>query len=216
MSIAFDAASSGTISAGTSSATFAHTVTGSDTIGHVFVAQQSDPTAVRITGVTWNGVAMTKIKTYTNTTNDSLYLWELVGVTTGDIVVSRDTTSNTGWCNAVSHTGASQTGQPDATDSANTTTTSLATSVTTVADNCWAVLGAFDSDGGTITASTNSTQRVAVTSFVKMFDNNTDITPAGSYTMTVTRATGTNDFSGVIASFAPATVSSNAILLAND
>lgn len=204
MAIAFDAASSGTITAGNLTATFAHTVTGSNTIGHVGVVQQNDATGARVTGVTWNGVAMTKIRTYVNTTNDAHYMWELVNPTTGNIVVTRTGTTNTGWCCSTSHTGAKQTSQPDATDDDVSVTTTLATTVTTVADNCWTVLIVFDSDGGTITASTNSTQRVAVTNFVKMFDNNANITPAGSYTMTVTKGAGTSPFAGVIASIAPA------------
>lgn len=210
MAIAFDSVSSGTITATNTSVTFAHTVSGSNTIGHVFVTQQNDASANRITGITWNGTAMSLIGTpYTNSGGDTLYLWELINPTTGDIIVTRTGTTNSGFCQAISHSGAKQSSQPDATASANTTTTSLATNITTVADNCWTILGTYDSDGGTITASTNSTQRNALTTYCKLFDNNTAITPAGAYTMTVTRASGSSPFSGVIASISPAVATPN-------
>lgn len=210
MAINIDSSANGTIGSASTSVTYAITVTGSDTIGHTFVTQQSDASTNRITGVTWNGTAMSLETTYKNTANDSLYMWMLVGVTTGNIVVTRDTTGNTGWCSSQSHTGAKQTGQPDSEATGNTTSsTTLTTTTTTVADNCWTILGVFDSDGGLITASTNSTLRNTVTDFVKTFDNNGDITPAGAYSMTVTfTSSATSPKSSIIHSIAPAPVTS--------
>lgn len=205
MAIAYDAVSSGTITAGNLTATFAHTVTGANTIGHVSVGQQNDASGNRVTGVTWNGVAMTLVQTNVNATDDALYMWELINPTTGNIVVTRTGTTNNGFCNAISHTGAKQSAQPDATGFNEAVTNSLGTSVTTAADNSWAVLAAYNPEGSAITASTNSTERSAVVTYAKLFDNNTDITPAGSYSMTVTRSGGSSQFHAVMASFAPAT-----------
>ncbi len=213
MAIAYDAVSSGTITAGNTTATFSHTVTGSNTIGHVSVAQQNDASGNRVTGITWNGVAMSLVAVNVNSDNDAIYMWELVAPTTGNIVVTRTGTTNSGWCNSISHTGAKQTSQPDASNTKEEVDTALDINLTTTADNCWAILTAFNPEGAAITASTNSTERSAVTSFAKLFDNNANITPAGSYTMTVTRSGGASQFHGVMVSIAPSIATTTRRLL---
>lgn len=205
MAIAVGAGGTGTITSGnTEGSSGSITVSGSDTIGFVFIAQQNDASANRVTGITWNGVAMTLAGTaLANATSDAVYLWYIIGPTTGVVTATRTGTGNTGWFNCEYYTGAKQSAQPDAYVTKKEVTNTLVTSLTTVADNCWTILGVFNPEGAAITASTNSTERQAVQSFVKLFDNNTDITPAGSYSMTVTRASGASEFISAMASFAP-------------
>jgi hypothetical protein len=205
MAIAFDASSIGTITAGSSSVNISHTCTGSDLILHVFVTQQNDASATRITGITYSGAALTKVRTYTNASGDTTYAWELVNPATGTntLAVTRSLTTNTALINALSHTGAKQSSQPDNSASANTSGLTLTATLTTAADNCWTLLGVYDSDGGTASASTGSTQRASAATYSRAFDSNGPKTPAGSASMAVTRATGSSPFSGVIVSIAP-------------
>lgn len=114
------------------------------------------------------------------------------------VVTSSDATYR--WCASASYTGAAQTGQPDAFNSATTSGTSISVAVITVADNCW-VTGFFFNEANTaFTAGANTTRRI--TGFYSMMDTNAAQTPAGSYSIA---ATWTNSNSGAVcaASFAP-------------
>jgi len=192
MALAFDAASSSS-TAGATSLTFPHTCTGSNLVLVVGVTLNGVATDV-ITGITYNGVALTKGISKgapTGTENNWAELWHLKAPATGthDIVISASSSvAMVGL--GVSYTGADQVTQPDATSS-NTAegVTSLATAVTTVKDNSWAII-VCTVDGGVLSASTNVTQRQAVGAPRDAIgDSNGAITPAGSYTQTWTRST---------------------------
>ena len=202
MAIAFDVATQGGFTSGTTH-TFSHSCTGSDRI--LFVQSFHNNTTDTQTGVTYNGVAMTLVNKATPATGRYVYLWYLIAPATGsNSVVITSTASVALGGNASSYTGADQTTQPDASSVTTDALTTKVSSVTTVADNCWTVL-AYIGNNANPTASTNSTLRAANATFADgdFFDNNGAITPAGSYSMTVT-TTLANAGSRLMASITPA------------
>ncbi len=212
MEIALDSVNAGGTGTGTS-LTYSHTCTGSNLI--LFVAISVLTVGVDdLTTVTYNSVAMTQVgKKNTNAGGDNrwVYLYYLVNPSTGanNIVISSTSSTQT-TSNAVSYTGAKQTGVPDASATNSTTgSTSLTGTVTSIADNCWTV-GAIRGSGGALSASGGTTIRGTISSFNKICDSNGAITPAGSTSLGYTCTSGDNAI--VIASFAPyvaATTSAN-------
>lgn len=145
--LAFDAKSQGSVSG--SSLTFSHTCSGVDRILVVAVSANGS-TGDQITGVTYNGVAMTRAKVQQlDTQGIFTYFYILVASATGanNVVISASGSFVIRGV-SVSYTGASQTGQPDAVHSnaawANPGT-SVSADVTVVAANCW-LLGAVQND----------------------------------------------------------------------
>jgi hypothetical protein len=209
-SIAYDSGSTGTITSGNTNTTFSDTATGSNLDMEICIAQQNDASANRISAsnVTFNGVAASLVHSVTDSGGDTVYAFEIVGPASGahTVSVTRTGTTNSTLINVTTHTGVVQTGQPDAFGTSNGTGSPLNTNLSSIANNAWSFLCTYDSNGGTISASTNSTGRQAVTTYSQMFDSNVAITPAGSFTMTVTRSPtgGTNPFLGVTFSVAPA------------
>lgn len=181
MAIAFDATSQGTALPG-SSITFSHTNTGGNLVLLVGVSVNGTTSDI-ITGVTYNGTSMTQAsKKFTGQTAWG-YLYILAAPSSGthDVVVSASSSSFNLRAVSVSYTGAKQTGQPDATGGSGAISpgTSVSSTVTTVANNCWAV-NHLVTEGGAPTASTNVTSRNQTLIFSSMGDNNADITPGGS------------------------------------
>lgn len=202
MAIAFDAGTQGGFTSGTSH-TFTHTVTGSDRL--LFVHGFKNASSDTLNSCTYNGVSATLITSITPASSRRVYLWYLIAPSTGSNTVAVGSSSSTAiGANAVSYTGAQQSGVPDAQATASSSTTPSVTSVTTVADNCWAVLAVIGNNANS-TASTNSTLRASNATYGDgdTYDNNGAITPAGSYSMTVTHA-GVAPLARIIASFAPA------------
>lgn len=199
--IAWDASTQGT--AGTSSPqTYSHTCTGTDRILFVSVFSQTS-----VTSVTYAGVPMTELgnTSYSSPTGKS-YLFMLVNPASGanNVVVTHSGSYHASV--AVSYTGAKQSGQPDAAADTDTsgasTAASITTTVTTVADDSWTVM-ATACEGNALTASTGAYLRQTGSNVaVAMFDSNGAITPAGSYSMTVSESPD-NRLCGVMASFAP-------------
>lgn len=214
MAIAFDAATDGSLVNPGTSLTWSHTVTGSNPILHVAVfgdLVSGDATGVKITGVTYNAVAMTlvgKIAEENGATpaNDRwVYLYELVGPATGahNVVVSASASIAIAG-QSVSHTGAKQSSQPDNfTTNSAAGASSITTSLTTVADGCWSVL-AIRTSGGTVSAGSGSTVRTTNANGLSLADSGGPKTPAGSTSMAVTTA-GSTTFGVVMASFSPLT-----------
>lgn len=108
----------------------------------------------------------------------------------------------------VSYTGASNTGIPDNSTKQQSSlynSASLATSLTTVADNCWTVLFIESFDGLAPGAGSGSTLRGYGNNFGNwaLFDSNGPISPAGSYSMTTTQNSGSAaiGISHIMASF---------------
>lgn len=204
MAIAFDTSTqSSTVSTGTT-ITLSHTCTGTN--GILFVGVSGIIGDV-LSGVTYGGVAMTQTAKLQVPADRYVYLYHLVNPATGanDIVATNTITLNNAFIFGASYTGAKQTGQPDATNTNSAVAaTTLATSVTTVADNCW-VVGMFGSSNVVFSAGTGVTERQNKTAGLASLigDSNAAKTPAGSYSMTV-NCTGSANMAALLASFAPA------------
>lgn len=213
--IAFDAATPGLDGAATS-LTWSHTCsTGANRI--LFVGAFGNTTDV-VTGCTYGGVAMTLIGKIQVPADRWLYLWCLVAPATGanNVVVSASSSVLISAASS-SYTGASQTGQPDAsTTNSATTGTSLATSVTTVADQCWTFL-VFRSRGASApTAGAGTTVRAAgqLADGLLIGDSNGIVSPPASHSMTG-QDVNSSDMAAIMASFSPAAgASSSGALLA--
>lgn len=211
MAIALDSTSAPTNSSGVTSLNRSHTCTGSDLILWVAVTTVSGA-SVPVTGVTYNSVAMTKVTAIAPQSNWEMSLWYLAGPSTGTNTITATCATapaNIFRISSASYTGASQTGIPDSSNSATGVTTSRTVSTTTIANNCW-VVGYGMTGAGNIVPSTGLTTRSETDSgsgSTVLGDSNGAVTPAGSYSMTFTTA---NDSTGlIVASFAPATASTN-------
>ena len=218
MAIALDATSNSGNTTGTLTATLSHTISGSNTI--LFVATiNNNATPTTVTGVTYNGVAMTNIGWQKTNTGSTLwiYLWYIINPTTGanNIVATK---SGTFWgivIKWVSFTGVKQSAQPDSSSTSwPTTTTSYAPTTTTVADNCFSILCGAGTSGSALTAWTNTTISNAIEVVLWglfIAYSTTAKTPAGTDTITVTSSS--QEFIGIMASFSPFTTSTNSNFL---
>lgn len=190
------------------SLTFAHTTSGSNRLLVIGISNQSDSGSdIGASDVSYNGDTATYINKYTNPQNDTVYMYYLINPDSGsnNVVINRADATGTVQARVWSITGAKQSAQPDAHATANTTTGTLTSTVTNVSANTWSVLMAYNQEGGTISASTNSTARGATDLYSRLFDNS-GVAPTagtGAYSMTVTRPSGASVWQSVIASFAP-------------
>ncbi len=197
--IAFDAQSASGYSA--TSATWSHTCSGSDrllVIG-IYSTNSND-----VASVTYNSVACTFINRVVVTGGQEIYLYYLLNPATGanNVVVTATSGNLQGYGAATSYTGVKQSAQPDASaTNQSASTTSLTTSVTTTADNCWLVGFAY---GQTASAGTGTIFRSEpVNDVLFMMDSNGATTPAGSDSLIFTQAA---NFAGAcVASFSPVT-----------
>ena len=196
MAIAFDAV---TDVAGTN--TLAHTCTGANLV--VFCCAFHDPTAGTITTATYGGVAMTELTRITQGVNIEVVVYYKAGPLTGAQNFVTAGTHTTPDLTAVSYTGASQTGIPDASASTTATaSTSISQAITTIGDNSWQ-FAFLRCQGFSPTATgTPATLRTGGGGTGgNYFDSNAALTPAGSRTASFT-ASSTN-WALITASFAP-------------
>lgn len=201
MAITYDTSANG-IAPGATSLTYSHTVTGSNPI--LFVGVFTATTADTVTGVTYNGVAMTRINTRANATSRA-YLYVLPGCATGanNIVVTVSGAITIQGI-SLSYTGASQTGQPDSNATNQVTSNStLTTSTTVVASNCWLVSFMSLEVAGGAAAGTGTTLRASQAANSSMGDSNGTV-GTGSQSMQWNSNPGEN-LVVVMASFSPAT-----------
>lgn len=182
-------------------------VSGTDTIG--IVSFYTEPTGGGsgdlVTGVTWDGVAMTLGKKQLRGNNIGFnHIWYIINPSAGTKTVTV-TTSSSSYIDggfAQYYTGASQTGQPDASISKATSTTNTITqTITTVADNCWVVMGGISDNGG-VSAGAGMTTRASQAGAFVAGDSNSAKTPAGSYSMTM-NGTGFGNQTIVMLSISP-------------
>jgi hypothetical protein len=181
-----------------------HTCTGSNLILWCLMQNENQS---GFNSITYGGVQLTEAITYNMTNSQQISLWYLIAPATGSntFAVDRIGTVNDCQMQIVSYTGAKQSGVPDASISANnTTSTSLTTTLTTVADNTISVLVGY-SNGSQPTAGTNSSLIASIdTDRCTAFDS-TGVgpkTPPGSFAMTFTNDVSIID-AAVMASFAP-------------
>lgn len=188
MALTPDATSTGTKQTNdTNQLTVAHTCSGSN---RYLIVGISASRGDRVSGVTYNGVSMTQLVKAADTAgnNNYLYFYGLVAPATGsnNIVVSVSSSSELELC-AASYTDVKQTGQPDATASANNaSTTSISSSITVVNNGSWVVT--YAGLQRAVTASTNVTSRVANPGTgwsTRLGDSNGGVSP-GSYSQSFT------------------------------
>lgn len=184
MAIANDSFTNGAFTSGTTH-TFSHTCSGTDRIlyVHAFINTTTD----RVTGVTYNGTSMTLLHKFSPAAGRYLYVFALINPDTGanNVVISASASVAIGG-NAVSYTGVSQTSQPEVTRTEIGSTNPDTYSITTTTDNSWAVLFTLGNNANP-TASTGSTfvGQNSVYGDADVFDSGGAITPAGSYSMTL-------------------------------
>lgn len=165
MAIAFDAATNGGLTFG-GPLTFAHTITGSDRILFVGVFGSTvfvDPTGTDITGVTYNGVALSQVAQIAEQgdgVNDRwAYLYYLVAPDTGTHNVVIGGTGVQG-ATAASYTGASGVNL-GSTAQAGPAATSVSANVALVPDNGWTVGVIKESVGQAVTGTDSWTNRLS-------------------------------------------------------
>lgn len=208
MAIAFDNATDSGNNGNTpsSSLTFSHTTSGNNRILFVGIGVRNDGAAGdRISGVTYNGVAMTRVDKVLDA-NASCWLYLLVNPASGSHnVVVTCTTSVQVVAGAVSYTGCRVSSQPDSSNKGSGSgVTSLTLSTTTVQDNVWAAMvvstsGFNATSGGTATVRVQSTSN----SGYAIGDSNAALTPPGSKSLSINLG-GSSTVTGVIASFSKA------------
>lgn len=199
MAIALDTSTDGGIVNPGTSLTYSHACSGSDRV--LFVTAFGD-TSDAITGATYAGAAMTLVGKDVVGIDRWVYLFVKFNPASGanNVVVSASS-SIAIQSHAVSYTGADQGGTVDSSAHANNPATTLVLSTTVVAANSWTI-AVFRTNSSSATAGTGSTQRQAANGLYTA-DSNGPLA-AGSRSMTYDNS-GANGFSGVIASFAPAT-----------
>lgn len=215
MAIAFDAVSQPADPAPASGVTFAHTCTGTDRA--LLVGCLTNDLTDTVSGVTYNGTAMTEVAVGSTSQaggggrTEKVYLFYLANPASGTnnvVVTCTGTVSNGLQCYGQSYTGVHQTTPVDisAKNSATGVTSITATATTTV-DNCWAVSRTRD-DTGSITDSTNYAARTADGSN-EMGDSAGGVGAAGSKSATAGGASGIMHI--VTAFIAPATGTSGVV-----
>lgn len=206
MAIAFDATTTFTYNAtAATSRNYNHTCSGTDRI--LFVATVNNGSGVTMSSCTYAGVSMTNLGNVVNANNSNITLWWLVNPASwsNSIVFTASASCNL-HSKCISYTGAKQSGLPDASSTGwPTTTTSYSQSVTTVADNCWAVMVWCAMSWLAITAWSNTNIRSPIEvslAWMFMADTNSAKTPAWTDTMTITSSS--QAYTWVMVSFAPA------------
>jgi hypothetical protein len=217
MAITYDVATDGGNEPGVTS-TWAHTVTGTDVVLLVGVMRAAVQT---VSGVTYNGVALTQIGAahLTNANNYGLSFWGLIGPATGthDVVVTMNASTTDLYTLSASYAGVSQTGFPDASLYGLRTSggSAVTESLTTTADNDWLVWFGLDEFHTGPTAGTGTTLRIKNSAYGGIFiaDSNGPKTPAGSHSLQM--VPGGNDFlNDFVVALAPASGATNYTLSA--
>lgn len=188
----------GTSNASASSISWNHTVSGASPFLFISVINLTSDTT---SGVTVGGQAASLVQKRVIQSNRvlSLYLYHNPGQGSQNIVVSASETVNLRG-RSVLYSGVKTTGQPDASSSNHSaSTTSLTGTVTTVADNCWLFMCGWSNSSG-VGAGASTTMRFDDGAFA-VFDSNGAKTPPGNYSLTITGTSGAIGY--VIASFSP-------------
>ena len=205
MAIAFDANTLNSTSNPVTSKTVAHTATGSDLA--CVVATLGSAVADRITNVTYDGVEMAKVNVIAPGAVQNRYstLWYLAGIPSGTVnVIATSSVSDFIRMYISTYSGVTS-GAHDANatkgDTAATTTPSV--TLTTVADNCWAVAYFSNAGGATYSSGTVYDERDGTAETGRGFgDSGESLATAGSKTLTAT-ASISEEYVSQVVSFAP-------------
>lgn len=192
MATAFDSANQYIhtgIGVGTSTVTDSFTNTAGNFIAFL-IQNNSTSTLDTINSVTYGGMAATQVGTRQSAASgQATYGFILMNPPTGaNNIITAYTeigVGNTISVEAVSWSGTSLTGQPDAQNgSASGSGTSVTPSITTIADNCWAIV-MFSKFNGTSTPTVTNglTARTSIPGGAQgqIFDSNASVSPAGVY-----------------------------------
>ncbi len=203
MAIALDTSTYGSFVGSGTSLTWSHTCTGSDLV--LFVGVIANDTTDLVTGVTYNGVAMTLVGKENATTDRWTSLYVLAGPATGthSVVVS---TSSACYITGLStsYTGGHQTTPIDShVEAVAGSASSLTATTTVVASGCWLV-GMGRSNISPVDAGTGTTERAQETDFNSggLCDSNGTV-GTGSQSLQITFG-GSGQGTFVVASLAPA------------
>lgn len=201
MGIAFDAASVIQQNSG-SSLTWAHTCTGSDRL--LVVGIKINSASDLVTGVTYNGVAMTRVALVVDASSETVYLYVLHAPAAGaNSVVVSTSGSIAKDARSASYTGAKQTSTVDNSTTATATATAITTTLTPTADNCWTIAMFRNVAYNDATAGSGTTLRgIDGAQSSILGDSNGPIHPAASTSLSATWSTSVNA-GAVMASFAP-------------
>lgn len=178
--------------------TWSHTCTGSDLALIVGATIWQDGAGNgSVTGITYNGVAMTLVR---EDNNGAMYssLWKLAAPATGanTVSVTMDGASIQAVGIAASFTGVDQTTPVEADAGDNTDGLKTAdVSVTTVTDNAWpvAVMAKFGTETVTPISGMTEAQEQAMANVVSAFGYRAGVTPAGASEMEWTWITNDRD-----------------------
>lgn len=207
--IALDSADSAmSVGASTSTLSFSHTTAGTNRILFVFIETTAVTTDVLTTSgaVKYNNENMTRIAstTFSDGGDGMVYLYYKVAPSTGsnNITITADASMSLIRATAVSYTGASQTGVPDAQSTNSGSASSGSGTVTVVEDGAWIVMGQAN-NAGEPTAGANTTRRgTSSGGGFGYFDSNGPRSP-GSNSLNWSQP-GSSGYGTVTASFAPA------------
>lgn len=198
MAIAFG----GISSVSTASSLTSIAVSGSDTLGIVYVVGETS--GDNITAVTWGGSSMTKISAVQTPGDRWISAWWIANPT------SSSTIAFTGGAFFRSfhsyYTGAAQTGQVDSSGT-NTSSSSnvISASTTVVASDCWAIMFQKDNSGGRVYTSSNAMSTTRADNDaggIGIADSNGTVS-TGSITGTMTQTVSTSNHGAIIFSIAP-------------
>lgn len=205
MAIARDA-QTGVNPANGTSFTQAHTCTGSDRLITVWV-MIGNVTDI-VTGITYNGVSMTRAKAHLRAVGGAgyhfCYILHAPATGANNVVVSASTTMTGIVCYIESYTGVNQSSTADSTNENNTAASSTFTMTTTVvASNCWLV-GNTQDDAGNATAGSGTSKISTLNAGFgqQLWDSNGTV-GTGSQSLNMNNGAGTS-WDGIIISIAPA------------
>lgn len=203
MAIAFDAATGVTTNTNTST-TVALTV-GSGASRVLFVGVLSISGATAPSSVTYAGAAMTLIKSGTFIGSDTQFLYALLAPASGaNNIVVTFAASTAMYVLGASYSGMNQSLIPDnSLVITNTPGTSLAPTLTTAANNSWAI-ALIVATGSNLIAGSGTTLRTGTGQQVGFLDGNGPVTPPGSVTLNASYSSGNGACSMV--SWAPASL----------
>lgn len=158
-----------------------------------------------ITGVTYNGVALTSEHSFTSPILDgnafSTSILKLLTPSSGTHNLVFSVASGAGGYAVATYTGASgieawgdNYSHTDGPPPANTQVASLSGTVTTLTDNAWTVIFGVGSNNRNMVSAGNTTHRASASGVdftaLGVLDSNGAITPAGSSTLTATWSSG--------------------------
>lgn len=211
MAVVFDAQSSGSVNPSTT-LTVAHTCSGSNRV--LLVGLSTNNTTDIVTGITYNGVAMTRLRAQVGSTGNFysyLYYLENPASGTNNIVATASSSSLMGAISA-SFTGAAQVSSPDSSASGTTTGagTTISATTTVVAADSMLFGHCRASDGLGVDTGTTSNGTLFSGAFISGYSSS--LRSAGSQTLGFTRVSADTTL-WLVASIAPATTTTNSSFL---